>query len=106
MAANNETGDAAHFRNGLPAEATIEDKGAFAAYYLANYSFQDWYGSSLYEFMRTTSLSFQLLIFQTLILGSVKNFKDLLRKCSVYVTKGRNVCVAVSIYHVVQKELP
>lgn len=50
MAAKEGSSDAQRFRNGLPADATLEDKKAFAIHCAKDYDKQNWHGDSLSKY--------------------------------------------------------
>lgn len=106
MAANEASGSSLRFRNGLPADATQEDKKEFALYALNNYRAQEWNGSSLSEYFAEDFASFSIDDFATVDSDTRRNLRDLLRKRGVFVPKGRNIQISVSLHSVVQNDLP
>ena len=79
MAANEGTSDIIHFDNGLSAEATIEDKKAFALHFFSNYEAQKWRGDSLSDFFAEDFRKFSIDDFKAVDSDTRRNLRDLLR---------------------------
>lgn len=106
MAANNGTGDALRFRNGLPANATDADKKLFATHCTKNYKDQNWHGGSLSEYFADDFRDYSVDDLSALDTDLRRNLRDPLRQRGVYVPKGRNVVIAKALHQVIQEELP
>lgn len=106
MAANDVVDNAQRFRNGLPAEATLDDKLAFATHCLQNYHVQQWSGDSLSEYFADDFGGFTKEDFKSIDSDTRRNLRDLLRSRGVFVPKGRNVLIADALHQVAQEDLP
>lgn len=106
MAANEGAGSASRFSNGLPANATIEDKRAFAIHCAINYEKQNWHNDSLSEYFADDFRDFTVEDFTNIDTATRRNLRDLLRSRGVFVPKGRNIVIAQALHQVVQDDIP
>lgn len=103
MMANEKTDSALRFRNGLPAEAMIEDKVNFADHCVRNYRNQYWHKESLSEFFADDFRSLTIDEFEVIESDTRRNLRNVLPQRGFYVRKGRNLSIASSLH---QEDIP
>lgn len=106
MAAHDFVDSAQRFRSGLPAEASLDDKLAFATLCLQNYRVQEQSGDSLSEYFADAFAGFKEKEFKSVDPDTCRNLWDLLRTRGIFVPKGRNVPSADVLNRVAQEDLP
>lgn len=105
MAANEDAGDARRFSNGLPADATLEDKKMFTTHCAKNYHAQEWYNESVSEHFVNDLWTYTVEDFAAIDSDTRRNLRDLLRHRGVFVPKGGNIIIAQALFQIVQEDL-
>lgn len=105
MAANKWDQCSLSLQNGLPAEATRDDKTGLSLYRLGHYQAQNWSGTLLSEYFVDDFSSLSTRYLAAVDSDARRNLRDLLRTRKFNVSKGRNIEVAPSLYNVVNDDL-